>query len=360
MTDAEITAIVNQWTDFEKQVCTAPEDMYDSYREAVYEGAKRGIEVALETLAYASYGGNNVFGCDWELSEKCLLKLIDVCEDPSPHYYNTLGYIYYYGRTTGGVPQYEKAFQYYAVGAVHGIFESMYKVSDMLRDGKGVPRNVSGAAKMIISIYRENKSIFTKEQYGCKFADVALRLGGLFERGEGVEQSFKDAYSLYLQARLAIKKRMEHVDYFGDAEVEKNIAEAVERCRRYLGEDFFRRTLSGERPYMVLALMEDSVGLDMSLAENDGTYYLLAKRVKPGDDDTPMKQLFTLPEMDMCMLSDKVIMRLEEPEVVRTHYENESAYVNHIYFDKEEDMWVFAYMDYPVIEVKCAQYSFGE
>jgi hypothetical protein len=53
-------------------------------------------------------------------------------------------------------------------------------------------------------------------------------------------------------------------------------------------------------------------------------------------------------------------MRLEEPEVVRTHYENESAYVNHIYFDKEEDMWVFAYMDYPVIEVRCAEYSFGE
>ena len=111
---------------------------------------------------------------------------------------------------------------------------------------------------------------------------------------------------------------------------------------------------------MVLALMEDSDGLDMSLAEKDGTNYLLAKRVKPGDDDTTVKQLFTLPEMDMCMLSDKVIMRLEDPEVVRSFYENDSAYVNHIYYDQEEDMWVFAYMDYPVIEVKCAEFSFGE
>ena len=119
---------IQEWTDPETQNCIAPPESYETYRKLVLMGVKLDWPEALEALAYGSYGGNNVFAEDYSLAEYCLQRLIRVQEDPSPFYYNSLGYIYYYGRTNGGEPEYDKAYAYFSVGAVHGIFESMYRI----------------------------------------------------------------------------------------------------------------------------------------------------------------------------------------------------------------------------------------
>ena len=349
---------ITEWTDPETGNCTAPPEELDTYRQLVMEGVEKNWPEALEALAYGSYGGNNVFPEDWKKSEECLLRLIEQSEAPNPAYYNTLGYIYYYGRTTGRVPQYEKAFQYFSVGAIHGMFESTYKMADMLIAGQGVPKNIPAAVRLIRSIYNDNREYLEEEHFECKFADVALRLGGLYEHGTGVEQDPENAYSLYLQARFAIRKRMETGDYYGDHKVAANIEEALRRCRALLPEEFFTNSISGESPSLIGALLRDSEGLDMNAVEKDGVWYLIAKRADGNEDGKVRKYLFTIPDMDLCMLSDTIIMRIDEAREVIKYAQTNSVYINHIEWSEPDRSWLFLYQDYPMIEVKCRSFSF--
>ncbi len=348
---------ISEWTDPESGDCTAPPEDYDTYRDMVLEGVDKGWPEALEAMAYASYGGNNVFPEDFKKSEECLLKLIDICEDPAPAYYNTLGYLYYYGRANGGIPQYEKAFQYFSVGAIHGIFESTYKLADMLIAGKGVPKNTAAAVRLIKSIYSENREHLEYERFECKFADVALRLGGIYERGDSVQKDPETAYSLYLQAQFAIRERMKAADYYGDRKVASNIDEAIARCKKELPADFFKSTVYAEAPYMVGALLKDSEGLDMAVMEKEGATYLMAKRADANEDGIVRKYLFTVPELDVCQLSDMVIIRIEGPEEVINYAKTESVYINHMAWSEPDQSWLFMYQDYPMIEVKCKGFS---
>ena len=349
---------ITDWTDWEKNECIAPPEEYDTYRELVLRGAEKDWPEALEALAYASYGGNNVFPTNWKKSEECLLKLIEVQPEPLPHYYNSLGYIYYYGRTTAGEPEYEKAYQYFSIGAILGAYESRYKLADMLLAGKGVPKNVEAAAILIKSLYKENRDLLEEGKPECKFADVALRLGGLHERGDGVEKNLKDAYTLYLQASFAIKERMKAGDFLGDKSVAEHIEEALQRVREALPGDFFRESCEGPGPFLIGALLEDSEGLDMAAIEKDGNWYLLARRADADEDGKVKKHLLTLPEMNICTLTDTIVMRIEDPEEVRTFSQTANVYINHIAFSKEDGHWVFWYMDHPMIVVKARAFSF--
>ena len=356
--DEALRKKISEWTDPVTNDCTAPEEERETYKELVLKGAEKNWPEALEALAYGSYGGNNIFPEDWEKAEACLLKLLEICEDPSPFYYNSLGYIYYYGRTNGGTPQYEKAFQYFSVGSIHGLFESTYKLADMLIAGQGVPKNAQAAVRLIQSIYAENRDHLENEDFDCKFADVALRLGNICENGIGVEKDPEGAYSLYLQARLAIRERRKAYDFHGDDAVEKNIEEALERCRKKLPEDFFRNTIYADHPYMISSLMTDSEGLDMAAARKDGVWFLLARRADANEDGIVKKHLFTLPKLDLCMLQDTIIMRIDGPHDVVRYTDTDTVYVNHIYFDEEEKTWYFMYQDYPMIAVSCEGFSF--
>lgn len=96
---------------------------------------------------YACYGGNAAFPENWDTARACMQKLLEL--DPGNAFpANTLGYIYYYGRCTGGIPQYEEAFRYFSIGAFAQIFESKYKAADMLLNGYGVPKNYEAARRL--------------------------------------------------------------------------------------------------------------------------------------------------------------------------------------------------------------------
>ena len=187
---------------------------------------------------------------------------------------------------------------------------------------------------------------------------MALRLAGIYENGTGVEKDLDTAYSLYLQAQLAIRERRKAANYYGDEKVESEIESGLKRCRQALPEDYFRTTVSGETPYMILSLLDDSEGLDMMALEKDGAWYLLARRADGNEDGVVQKNLFTLPEMDLCMLSDTVIMRADEADDVIKYAQTDTVYVNHIAWSEEDGSWLFMYQDYPMIEVKCKTFSF--
>ncbi|MBR4769204.1 MAG: sel1 repeat family protein [Lachnospiraceae bacterium] len=349
---------IKEWTDYDKMECKADPKDYDTYRKLVKLGVKKGWPEALEALGYGSYGGNNVFPEDWATSEKCLLKLIATVKNPSPFYYNTLGYIYYYGRTTGGKPDYVKAYQYFSVAAVHGVYEAMYKLADMLIAGKGVPKNEEAAALLIERVVRETRDLIELEKYECKFADAALRLGRLFEDGIGREPNIELAYSMYLQADFAIKKRMEEGSWYGDRVVKQNIQKALKKVEEKLPEGFYKTRISGEAPFLVGALLESSQeGIEVSLTSKDGENYLLARLVEP-EEEPLKKHLFSFPELKFVDVTDTVVMRVDGLENVKSLLGEEWAYVNHIERNEKTNYWEFYSNADFMLMIRCKGFSF--
>lgn len=173
-------------------------------------------------MAYGYYGGNGLLPCDWGESEEYLLRLYR-----KKDYFaaNSLGYIYYSDRL--GEPDYKKAFKYFSAAAKEGIVEFIYKLSDMYRKGHGTRKDTGKAIKMLREVYREQKASYDDGYYGCKLADIALRLGYCYRDGDGVRKNQKKAREYFDLAKEAIVKRMNGHMNFGDEVVLRNITQAV-------------------------------------------------------------------------------------------------------------------------------------
>ena len=316
-----------------------PEGEKARFAEYVNEGCENGWEVALHAKAYGCYGGNAIFECDWNESLKCLLKLVDLTGNPD--YYNTIGYIYYYGRCNGGNPEYEKAFKYFAVGAAHGLYESMYKIADMFISGNGCLKNPVAGAKMILSMYSDNLDIFCEGGFDGKFADVALRIGGLFERGIGVEQSFEDAFCFYREAKLAIDIRLRKYDFYGDKKVKKSIDEAIERVLVNIPIDYFTDEIRMEAPKPMGMLLSKSAGIDLTLLKDNDGYRLCAKGVE--SENAGARVIYNVPELNYCKLINETELLLDLQTEVLTDISKlpYTAFITGIIFDEEENVWKF-------------------
>ena len=218
---------------------TAAEDELADLRIIVTGLSEDGNRQALEVLAYACYGGNRLFACDWVRSRDCLLRLSereDVPDKDKAFYANTLGYIYYYGRCSGGVPEYDKAFSCFSLGADCGIYESMYKLSDMYLHGYGTAKNLYAAQIQLRMVFEKSYDSIRSSEFDCEFADVALRLGNLCRDGI-IEDESAEAY--YQMADFAIKKRAKFNRY-GDSKVACAIAGELARIRE--GQPVKKRT----------------------------------------------------------------------------------------------------------------------
>ncbi len=221
---AQKRGFLSFWND--DRLVSVDEEIKALYRKIMDSLCEEDDPEALKTKAYACYGhGNAAYGQDWDASQACLLRLMEV--EPDARFANTLGYMYYYGRCTGGVPEYDKAFYYFSIGAAGGYYESRYKLSDMFLHGYGVAKDPKVAAGIIWELYPELLKEFRRGNSGCNFADVALRAGNVWKEGTDCWDDPHRAYYFYLQAQYAIRKRMTAEDFFGDQEVAARIEQAI-------------------------------------------------------------------------------------------------------------------------------------
>ncbi|MBR4513793.1 MAG: sel1 repeat family protein [Lachnospiraceae bacterium] len=243
---------------FADSISDVPDEKIDLLRRLVDEGCAENDPAAMRIKGYSCYGGDRLYECDWDEACRIFEKLYEETSDAI--YANTLGYIYYYGRCNGGVPEYGKAFEFFTVGALHGIVESRYKLADMFLDGKGCKQSEGTAAYMINALYNEVKPRYCDGE-DLKFADVALRMGAIYERRENYEA----ALGKYLEADYAIKLRRKMLDYYGDVKVQENISQGIERVKSKLPENYFRDELVPEYPYWLTMIfnLKDLVKLEI-------------------------------------------------------------------------------------------------
>ena len=272
---------------------------------------------ALMKKAYACYGnGNAVYGQDWQASQECLLKLMEL--DPNPRTANTLGYMYYYGRCTDGVPEYDKAFYYFSIGAAGWFCESRYKLADMYRHGYGVAKNPSVVWTIIWELYEEQVEKICAGNFACNFADVALRAGDIWKEGINCCRDPDKALYYYLQAQYAIRMRMLVEDNYGDQGVVAGIDEAIAGI---LPETSYPMPLKTAHLYNLEDLLryglEKRHHMEMKVKRINEVEARLTFRIVPFEDEPNKPKLFvTVPRMHFCGLVDEVTVTAREIEVL--------------------------------------------
>ncbi len=184
-----------------------------------------GVWYGFRWKGFYCYGGSNLYACDWNMTRRCYERCLALKADNRVA--NSLGYIYYYGRCSQGVPDYEKAYFYFSMAAMDGNHESLYKVGDMFVKGLGVPKNEKFADHLYERVYEETLRSVMCGNNRNNYADAALRMAGSYERRAFPRETI---YRKYLEADLGLKIRAK-LGFYGDKTVQKTVDAGLEKYK---------------------------------------------------------------------------------------------------------------------------------
>ena len=302
--------IVDRYQD-DRNLNIASDTEISFYRKFAQELCDAEELSGLLAVGYGTYGGNRAFPCDFEISRKCMHKLIE--KYPDYHnvifYANTLGYIYYYGRTNDGVPQYDEAFKYFSIAAHGGVYEAKYKIADMFRNGYGTIKNSRIAENIIYDLYSKNFKDFLDGDFDCKLADLALRMGSIAEDYDDPDE----ALLYYMQAEYAIRMRMQSSDYYGDSKVAASINEALTSVKQKI--DFIPSTKIRFEDISELIGRNMKYGnkMDVTVKKTSDYNYKFTFSMHKGKFDKYAKRMFVcIPDIEMVGFYDKVTVTCNE------------------------------------------------
>ncbi len=289
-------------------------------------------------LGYSYYGGDENCPCDWGKSRDIFLELMDETENNRGQYANTLGYIYYYGRTNNGQPEYDQALKYFSIGETYGYFESTYKLADMYLKGQGVPKDEKAAFALVSRYYNENLRKFLSGEDTC-MADIALRMGKMLWDGIGCPEDKAEAFWMLTLAEYAIGRRIKNDKYFGDDDVKKAIDTAISKCRSELAAKPAKKVSFDYLPFVDTALDEGYL-LDVKIEEiKNGLKFLVSPVPKIRDKKNP-KILVNIPEQNYCKEVEYIVFTAPKASL-SFKYRRYDLYANDLVLDSEKNQWVF-------------------
>lgn len=281
----------------------------DKYRKYVEILCDNNIELGLLEKAYGSYSGNAVFPQDWKVSEEYLLKLVSHCQNPWAA--NSLGYIYYYGRTTNGVPDYDKALKYFTIAMMADITEAKYKLCDMLVSGNGFPAKMPDVAyNRLIDLYDDLRPEFERGCYSCEFADVAIRLGNMdMKTAMEHDGAIHYAYRYYMIGKYALELRMKHEDHYGDNSVMARLMPNYEKAKAGFSKWMRKNSEGKNRILDIPSDFASEVSPRVKVKKlGNGSFFISMTMDENGDEDDAIRvrQLVAIPELDFCRLIGRI------------------------------------------------------
>ena len=306
---------------FEMDVKNCPtEEKLEFYREGLIYLANQEKEGPMRELAYAYYTGDYGFPIDFEKSLHWLEKTYE--KNHNPFIANTIGYIYYYGRTTNGVPQGDKAFQYFSIGMNAGkCIESIYKVADCYVKGYGTPINHQAAYNLVSDLYEWSLKEYL-EGRDNKFADVALRMGSYYWNGIHVDKDLDEALEYFLIARYAILKRLKQKEeYVGDRGVSASICKSIDAIakeldiqQREIQDSFIRCPLDDHYQFF------SDVKVKAKKLEDDKVKITIQNKEKE------QSILFVLPSALYCEFTPKLTFVVRSKEMTQKRVDKLNSY----------------------------------
>ena len=304
---------------------------------------------ALNRIAYNPYERiEHPTAEDWKKSYDALKELCEL-EPEEGIYPNTLGYLCFYGRHTGGERNYEEAREWFEKGAKLRNIESTYKLADMLTDGLGGPVDPERAWRMYLHMY-----LFCRDQFEAgiresKFADTALRMGRAFHEGKISERNDMEALGYLLEAKYAIEWRKQY-GHYGDDTVEKNILRVMEECEQP-DEDVRNLEQYGmglaRVPHYLMPCDEVRMTVDINVDEKGVARLEFRRRRKDGKK--PNRILWSVAPAMKCLMTDSVVLYGADIRQIWTKAPGETVVCDRFECDAEKEEYLFYLED----ELQC-------
>lgn len=303
---------------------------------------KKALIKELERIAYDPYERiEHPTAEDWKKSYDALKELCELDPDASA-YPNTLGYLCYYGRHTGGERKYAEARAWFEKGAALYNIESTYKLADMLTDGLGGPVDRKRALRMYLHMYLYCRDEFESGVKESKFADTALRMGRVFHEGKIPEKDDLEALGYLLEAKYALDWRKQYGEY-GDDVVEKNIQSLIDECEK---PDEVTRAMDQfglglpRVPHYLMPCDEVRMTLDIQVDDQGVARLAFGRRRKDGMK--PNRILWTVAPAMKCFMTDSVVLYGADVREIWTRNPGETVVCDKFECDEDTDTYLFS------------------
>ena len=307
---------------------------------------------ALQKKGYMIYSGNAIYDQNWPLCRDIFEEYYKKTADASAM--NTLGYIYYYGRCNGGVGEYEKAFRCFSIGHAFGYYESTYKLGDMFSHGFGVEKSGDTAANLYWMVYNDSIKKFVRGEFDGQFADAALRIGNCYKNGIGESKNENLALYYYLQADLAIRKRIENGDYYGDTNVFTGIQKSLAEL---LSDRKIRRSVKSLTPFVLYDILDGARRIKVKVKEGKDSSYRLEASYMNIPNEYRIPYIFlTNAETGYSGLVEKAVMKTLNNASVELMDGGSEFIYNHI--EDRRGVWYFYHDEKLTAKIKTDGFVF--
>ncbi len=305
---------INEW-DNDLLLRGADENTRKMFVDFVGDLADHNDPDAIRILGYASYGGNSLFDCDWELAARCMDKLWR--EFGFGYAANSLAHIYYDGRLSDGRPDYGNAFKYFAIGSFMGVTEASCKLADMYMNGQYVAQSYENASTILEGLYARALVRFESGDRNTHLADVAYRLAMTQQKFALRYTDFAlmhRSYSLLLQAASALRAEARTGGVPENSDLGQKINHNIEESKTVFPE--YKSSHKTDYPDAVedFVLMRGYCDYRATFKKLKGNRIKITiQRLKRGGEASPEKSLLPFTDYGMCRMTDSVVCTAEEP-----------------------------------------------
>ena len=265
---------------------------------------------ALKIKGFACSGGNSVFRCDYVEAARCMDLLWR--EGSFGYAANALGFIYYDGHLTNGIPDYENAFKYFSIGHTFGIYESTFKLSEMFLEGLFVAQNIDMAGSLVEKLYNDTRYRFEDGDYEGLFVEASMHMGMIQlrsarENGDELGVMTSQAFGFFLQAAFGLEYRMSFGITPADKKLEETINSSIEELSegRKIYKSSYRNDYPGPLSEFIKYHVYDRYTLYLKRLKNDRIKMTVIRNTRDGMS-APPATLLTYREFACCDLTDRI------------------------------------------------------
>lgn len=334
----------------------APKSFAKIYKKFINDLCKADYHYAYRVKTYSYLMGTVCFPQNKEMARLNAAKLYDKTEDP--YIAEILGDLYYSGTETTP-PSFACAYQYYSISALDGNKISILKMADMLSRGKGVPKNEHVGKMMVFNLFEDAYNSFCRYEYDSLMADVAVRMGMIYDSGIDTESDALEAAKYYNIARYAIKKRINMLKNPADVSLLQDVDRRFKELASVIGSNPNASYVFSEVPNLLLTAMDNRYVIYTTISKTKSEYKLVTRRIPKINEDNPLGMLIEYPLNEYCALVDSVeeYVPVKGTKVWLKDKEESSFYADDLFYDKAKKQCVFRYKGSIVAKISTSVYS---
>lgn len=339
-----------------RMINSASKTFIKIFKKFVNDLCKSNCHYAYRVKTYSYLMGSICFPQNKELARITATKLYEMSEDP--FIAEILGDLYYSG-TENTPPSYACAYQYYSISALDGNKVSILKMADMLSRGKGVPKNEHVGKMMVFNLFEDAYNSFCRYEYDSMLADVAVRMGMIYDSGIDTESDALEAAKYYNIARYAIKKRINMLKNPADESLLDDVDRRFRELSKVIGSNPNASYVFSEVPNLLLTAMDNRYVIYTTVSKTKNEYKLVTRRVPKINEDNPLGMLIEYPLNEYCALVDLVeeYVPVKGTRIWLKNKEDSSFYADDLFYDKDKKQCIFKYKGVVVARISTSVYS---